>query len=342
MTASGSSIMEIRDLKNLADEELLEAVRRVEAGFDALSPGDDASFRHMAAVATDYQRRFNPVYGRYGGTYLPVEAFKMGPVAAFQADEAERMFESSRTGRSTPSRHFVRKLSVYERAVTTHFEAEFGCGPFTFVAHLPHYAERGSRSSLLYMVELLVRRYGDDHSGFFLQDRTLLRRAIDHSRSAGTPFLLFGAAFGLLDLIEDEPVSLPEGSRVVETGGMKTYRRAIERNKLHRRLSDGLHIPVSQVWSEYGMCEMLSQCYARAGGVFLPPPWLRFEVVDPEQPDRPLPEGQSGALALFDLANLYSVSGLLTEDEAVRCGRGFEVLGRLSRAALRGCNFLLE
>ncbi|HET6568560.1 MAG TPA: hypothetical protein VFG50_11400, partial [Rhodothermales bacterium] len=155
------------------------------------------------------------------------------------------------------------------------------------------------------------------------------------------PLLLFGAAFGLLDLAEKGPMVLPENSIVVETGGMKTHRREITRAELHRKLADGFGLPVSRIWSEYGMCELLSQCYARGGGTYLPPPWLRFRVVDPERPEREMPEGEPGMLQIFDMANLYSVSAIRTEDLAVRRGEGFEVLGRLSGADLRGCNFLL-
>lgn len=314
----------------------------VEAQFSTLQPGEATRFDAMQAVVLAWQRAHNPVFARYGYDHLPIEAFKHVPVTAFPPEQAEAVFESSGTGRGTPSRHYVRSLAVYERAFTTHFEAVFGAGPFTLVAHLPHYAGRGRRSSLLYMVETLVARYGDDHSGLFLEDPRLLHRAIGHSQKAGTPFLLFGAAFGLLDLVEQASFQLPPGACVIETGGMKTYRRAVQRDELHQRLAAGFGIPSAQVWSEYGMCELMSQCYTRGGPVFFPPPWVRFSVRDPDDPTRELPEGQPGVLALFDLANLHSCPGLLTEDRAVRRGEGFEVLGRLSQAELRGCNFLLE
>ncbi len=298
----------------------------------------------MAVAVTAFQEAHNPIYGRYckAQKYLPVAAFKHAPVTSFPYEEAEAVFESSGTGRTTPSKHYVRRLSVYERAVTTHFEAVFGQGPFTLVAHLPHYARKGSRSSLLYMVDHLIRRYGDDHSCFFLDDRSVIDRAIAHSHSEGTPLILFGAAFGLLSMIEASPLRLPQGARVIETGGMKTFRRAISRADLHSQLAAGLGVTEAQVWSEYGMCELMSQAYTRGGPIFFPPPWMRVVVVDPERPDREMPEGQPGALAVFDLANLFSVSAILTEDRAVRRGTGFEVLGRLSQAELRGCNFLLE
>lgn len=318
----------------------------------ALEPGDEAAFNALAEQVYRYQRVRCEVYRRYckektfdgwrSVPYLPVQAFKHAPVTTFPPDDAERVFKSSGTGRSTPSTHYVRDLALYERSVTAHFESVFGAGPFTLVAHLPHYAERGAASSLVHMVRTLISRYGDAQSGFFLEDRTLLREAILHSKREGTAFLLFGAAFGLLDLIEEEPISLPDGARVIETGGMKTYRRSMARDELHARLSGELDVPESAVWSEYGMCELMSQCYTRGDHVFRAPPWMRFRIVDPEQPMREVPAGKPGALCLFDLANVHTVSALYTQDRAVREGDGFSVLGRLSDAELRGCNFLVE
>jgi hypothetical protein len=316
----------------------------VASGFTALKTGDEQGFRAMAAAVLAYQRAHNPIYARYCKyqKYLPVEAFKRAPVTTFPASETACVFESSGTGRGVPSRHFVRSTSLYERALSTHFESVFGAGPFTLVAHLPHYTERAARSSLVYMVDHLIRCYGDAHSGFFLGDPEPFHRAVRHSREAGTPLLLLGAAFGLLDLVEQGPLRLPEGALVIETGGMKTYRRAVRRAELHRRLAEGFGIEEGRIWSEYGMCELLSQCYTRGGAVFYPPPWMRFAVVDPEDPRIEREEGEPGILALLDLANMYSAAALLTEDRAVQRGAGFEVLGRASRAELRGCNFLLE
>jgi hypothetical protein len=328
------------------------SIATVAAEFVTLSGGRLSRFDEMAWAVFRFQRARNPVYERFCAAYpgaawpavpyLPVDAFKYAPVATFAPEQAEAVFESSGTGSGQPSQHYVRRLAVYERAVCAHFEAVFGAGPFTIVAHLPGYAARGRRSSLVYMMHTLMARYGDAASGFFLEDRTVLDRAVYHSRTTATPLLLFGAAFGLLDLVEADRVSLPVGARVVETGGMKTYRREVTRAALHAALAEGFGIARPQVWSEYGMCELMSQCYTRGGTRFFPPPWMQFRVVDPDDPARDTREGEPGALALFDLANLYSVSAIQTQDLAVRRGTGFEVLGRLSQAELRGCNFLLE
>ncbi len=271
---------------------------------------------------------------------LPVEAFKQIPVTTFPPEEAEKVFESSGTGSGMRSRHYVRDLSIYERAISVHFAREFGTGPFLFASCLPGYVEQGSASSLLHMVDFLMRRFGMAGSGSVLGAPERLHHLSDRSRDEGVPLIVFGAAFGLLDLLESASFSLPADAVVIETGGMKTYRREITRTTLHRRLKEGFG--AASVRSEYGMCELLSSCYSRQGGVFYPPPWMCAWVVDPARPFESLEEGREGALAVLDLANVYSASAVLMQDCAVQCGDGFEVLGRLENAELRGCNFLLK
>ena len=272
--------------------------------------------------------------------FLPVEAFKQVPVTTFSPEEAEKVFESSGTESGVRSRHYIRDLSIYERAISVHFAREFGTGPFLFASCLPGYIEQGSASSLLYMVDFLMRRFGVEGSGSVLAAPERLHHLSDRSRSEGVPLIVFGAAFGLVDLLESAPYCLPPNALVIETGGMKTHRREIARATLHRRLGEGFG--GASICSEYGMCELLSSCYSRQGGVFYPPLWMRFRVVDPVYPFESLEEGSEGALALLDLANVHSASAVLTQDRAVQRGDGFEVLGRLGNAELRGCNFLLE
>ncbi|HEX7069827.1 MAG TPA: hypothetical protein VF190_03430, partial [Rhodothermales bacterium] len=325
---------------------------RVAQTFHLLDDGRDESFDELARAAFAFQVAHNPVYQRFCGghrwagwdnaPHLPVAAFKEVAVTAFDPSLAERVFLSSATGAcDRRSRHYVRSLDVYRRSFETAFARRFGGGPVTLVAHLPRYVEQGEASSLLTMVDGLMRRFGNADSRFFLEDVEELHAAIEASRRSGEPLILFGAAFGLLDLVESGPISLPPDASVIETGGMKTRRREINRQTLHDRLADGFRIPRPQIHSEYGMCELLSQCYTSGDRVFRTPPWMRFSVRDPEMPSRRVPDGEEGVLALFDLANVYSACAILTEDRAVARDGGFEVLGRLSAAELRGCNHLL-
>jgi len=240
-----------------------------------LAIASDADFDAVAEAAFRRQMRENPVYQAYAEDaawtgwktvpYLPVEAFKLASVAAFDPSEAEAVFESSGTGQGTPARRYVQHLSAYEASFCEAFRRAFGSGPFTLVGHLPAYAERGARSSLLYMVEGLVEAFGDAASGLFLEDHAVFERALAHAERSGTPLVLFGAAFGLMDLVDARRWRLPDGARVVETGGMKTHRREMSRAALHAALADGFGLPAGNVWSEYGMAELLSQAYAPGG-----------------------------------------------------------------------------
>jgi hypothetical protein len=334
----------------LHDQVSLIAVTadHVAATFASLAKSDEDRFDQMAEAVFRFQVASNPVYGRFAGDqswdgwrtapFLPIEAFKFAPIVCGDPSRMEAVFVSSGTTNQSRARHYVQDLSVYRTAVTTGFSQVFGDGPMLILAHLPGYQESGDASSLVTMASMLIDAIGEEGSGFTLQRPELLDIAI----SNGTPVMLLGAAFGLLDMLDLGPRALPTGSIVVETGGMKTHRREISRSDLHQRLSEGFGIPRSSVLSEYGMCELLSQSYSRGDEEFYPPPWVRIQIVDPSDPSRRLPEGVPGALAIVDLANVYSASFILTQDRAVIRDDGFQVLGRLSGAELRGCNFLVE
>ena len=47
-----------------------------------------------------------------------------------------------------------------------------------------------------------------------------------------------------------------------------------------------------------------------------------------------------GLIRVFDLANVFSVLAIQTEDLAVRRADGFELLGRAALAEPRGCSLM--
>jgi hypothetical protein len=317
----------------------LNDIADIASRFNTLTDHDSNLFNEWKERVNRFQKSFNPVFKAFHGfDYLPIQAFKEKPICCFDPEEAERIFLSSGTGKLR-SRHFVRYLEMYERAILTGFKRVFGPGPFIFLAHLPAYK---SDSSLVYMADVLIRELGAEGSGFFLDDVSVLKNGIRSSKQSGHPLILLGAAFGLMDLLEQRTFELPPDSIDIETGGMKTHRREISRNDLHKRLSEGFGLPASHIRSEYGMCELLSQCYTNEEGLFEAPPWVRIEVLDTKDFKTPMKVGEAGALAIFDMANLYSQSAILTQDIAIRHEGGFEILGRMEQAEIRGCNLLLE
>ena len=323
---------------------VFEDISEIIEGFTRIGDDDQASFESAASLVEIHQRRHCPVYARYEGyRYLPVEAFKLAIVTSFPENRAERVFISSGTRKQQRSRHFIADMSIYQRSVLAGFDRAvakrfgWGQGDVTILGHLPAYAQE---SSLVAMVTILINQRGNHRSRLFLEDTSALESAT--RKPAKGPVLLFGAAFGLLDLLECRAWRLPAGSVVIETGGMKTHRREIEREELHQRLADGFGVPLGHVISEYGMCELMSQCYTDENRIFRTPPWMQHVILDPSNPIAMCPEGQEGVLGFMDLANVHSVSAILTEDRAVSIAGGFKVLGRLAATELRGCNFLLE
>jgi hypothetical protein len=51
-------------------------------------------------------------------------------------------------------------------------------------------------------------------------------------------------------------------------------------------------------------------------------------------------EGGTGLIRVFDLANVYSVMAIQTEDLGIRHGDGFALAGRAVLAEPRGCSLL--
>ena len=49
----------------------------------------------------------------------------------------------------------------------------------------------------------------------------------------------------------------------------------------------------------------------------------------------------TGVINIIDLANIYSCSFIATDDLGRRHPQGFEILGRLDHAQIRGCNLLV-
>jgi hypothetical protein len=65
------------------------------------------------------------------------------------------------------------------------------------------------------------------------------------------------------------------------------------------------------------------------------------QIISPET-GREVAEGETGLIRVFDLANVFSVMAVQTEDLGIRRGNGFELLGRAELAEPRGCSLMLR
>ncbi len=271
--------------------------------------------------------------------FLPIAFFKNHRITT-GLGEPQFIFTSSGTTGTMPSKHSVLDITVYERSFHTAFELAYGAPhDMAVLALLPSYSEREG-SSLIYMVDDLIRQSGQPESGYFLYNHTDLHHALQELKAAGTKTLLIGVTYALLDFAENHVVDFPQ-LVVMETGGMKGRRREMVREEVHERLCQGFG--VSEIHSEYGMTELLSQAYSKGGGRFHCPPWMQIHIRDTNDPFGRLPVGRTGAINIIDLANIHSCAFIATQDLGRKYTDGsFEVLGRFDQSDIRGCNLLVQ
>jgi len=269
--------------------------------------------------------------------FLPVSFFKTAALRTGHF-EAEIIFESSGTTRQATARHFVRDLDLYRESFVKGFELFYG-NPrdYCFLGLLPSYLERKT-SSLVYMVDELIRLSGHEQSGFYLYDFEKLHSVLLDLERKGQRTILIGVSFALLDFAEQYGMQLSH-TIVMETGGMKGRRKELTRIELHEILEKKLGI--SQVHAEYGMTELLSQAYSSGKGLYRPVPWMKMLVRDEDDPLQ-LRESGEGLLNVIDLANRDSCAFIATDDVVKLYEDGsFEVMGRLDHSDIRGCSLLL-
>lgn len=305
-------------------------------------------FRHNSENNPVYNR-FIQAFGLKSGTDLSVSKIPLLPIKAFkdarvliEGANPEITFTSSGTSSMHKSRHFMPDPYLYKKSIETEFYKHFPKDEYSILCYTPGYSENPD-SSLIWMLKTLVEGDTSGLSSFLPLNKPLTLSDTKPIYENNRNIILFGAAFGLMDMIENGSVSLPEGSHIIETGGMKTHRREMTRTALRNALSEGFQVDNNHIHSEYGMCELTSQMYAIGSNQFTVPDWVRVTIRNPENPFERCETGAEGKIGIIDLANVYSCPFILTDDRGVMDESGrFQVLGRWSNADPRGCNFLID
>jgi len=269
--------------------------------------------------------------------FLPISFFKSHKILA-KGFDPKLTFKSSGTTGQSRSKHFLAKPNIYQRSFRSAFESLMGqIKGNVCLALLPNYVEQGN-SSLVYMVTHLIKDSQNDLSGFYLNDYQKMLEVIETAKKKNLKVFLFGVSYALLDLAENK-VDLSEVF-VIETGGMKGRRKEMIREELHEELKQGLN--VTNIYSEYGMTELLSQAYLQEDGFFHSPHWMKIMIRDVNDALSFLPDGKTGGVNVIDLANLYSCSFIATDDLGVKSKDFFKILGRFDLSDIRGCNLLIN
>ena len=313
----------------------------------------EQEFNSLALKVFKYQFKNNKVYRSFCDLlykhpsdvntisdipFLPIEFFKSKSILSSN-NEVKTVFTSSGTTGSVTSKHMLTDMSVYENSYLKGFAHFYGpIEDYVVLALLPSYLEREG-SSLIYMVEDLIKKSNHIDSGFYLNNLDDLKEKLIRLDQAGRKVLLIGVSFALLDLIELHQFQLNH-TIVMETGGMKGRRKELIRAELHHDLKKGFGVSV--IHSEYGMTELLSQAYSKGNGVFNCPPWMNVLTRDTEDPLSIQSPGKTGGLNIIDLANVNSCAFIATQDLGKKTDTGqFEVIGRFDNSDVRGCNLMV-
>lgn len=309
---------------------------------------------------------------------VPTAAFKELELTSLHPEERTQVFHSSGTTEQRPSRHFhsADSLGLYEASLWPWLRENCGlpiadCRMLSLTppaGQVPH-------SSLVHMFDFVRRQAGVNGEMFVGRVGVDGAWTLDFDAAletltggAGKPLLVLGTAFSFVHLLDEMMtrnlrVQLPPESRVMETGGYKGRSRSLPKAELHHLITERLGISASHIMCEYGMSELSSQAYDTdslksevsslksadsseasrhsppGARHFQFPPWARARVISPET-GREVADGETGLLQVFDLANVFSVQAIQTEDLAVRRGAGFELIGRATEAEPRGCSLM--
>ena len=293
--------------------------------------------------------------------FLPIEMFKNHQVLD-KNFKTENYFQSSGTTQiQTRSKHYIADFNLYEESIYQSFEQFIGKPEdYIFLGLLPNYSEN-PHSSLIYMVDYLMKKSGKPENGYFLYNHQELFELLQNLGKENKKVIVFGVSFALLDFLDsknDFTTLQISDFTVIETGGMKGRKEEMTKDELLKILQKGFG--TDKIFSEYSMTELLSQAYSLGNNEYSCPNWMRILIRNTEDPFSYVENGRTGAINIIDLANRHSCSFIATQDlgkiiynpEILRYAQNdkndlfrkvkFQVLGRIDHSDIRGCSLLVS
>ncbi|MBV8770977.1 MAG: hypothetical protein JO166_01430 [Deltaproteobacteria bacterium] len=330
-------------------------------------------FRYQAAHVPAY-RAFLETLGIQPRAVASLREIPLASTLAFKYAHIEnelhpecagsRVFLTSGTsmGRNERGRHLVPALEIYRASAIGHLQRMmFPDRAKMAMLALHPTAERAPESSLAQMISWCIEEFGNGNALCAATRESVdAAQALEFLRTVkrlNRPVCIVGttASCGVVFAAlrqESDSILLPSGSRLMDTGGTKGQQSPLSPQQVATEASRLLGIEPSLVINEYGMTEMCSQLYDATSfnsqstappglRIKLAPPWLRAAAIDPISL-RPIADGLPGMLAFFDLANVGSISALMTEDIGIVHGDAVMVLGRAAAADPRGCALAID
>jgi hypothetical protein len=294
------------------------------------------------------------------------------------ADARVFMTSGTTAGRDERGRHRVPHIDIYRASALGHLRTMlFPDRARMRMLSLHPTADRMPESSLAQMISWMIEEFGAD-GALCAADRkgVEIGSALEFLRLAerqSQPVCVMATTAALVALFQelrarDSQLTLAPGSRLMDTGGVKGQTVPLGPGQVVEHAQALLGLDPAMVINEYGMTEMCSQLYdatsfnsrkssnscsssntrcrdsseERLGERRkLGPAWLDVAAVDPSSLKR-VPDGNPGLLRFFDLANVGSISAILTGDLGVIQDGTVRVLGRAEDGEARGCALGME
>lgn len=286
---------------------------------------------------------------------VPINAFKEVTLSCTDPEKAAAVFMTSGTTKGVRGKHFHPTLQVYDLSMTKNFQNRFMKETkqirmgilFPSETELPN-------SSLAHYLALASSHFGTEKSHYLMNEQGIdtnrLIKELEQAEQTGEPYALLGASYSFVHMLEElerlgKTVSLPKGSKILDTGGFKNQSRELDLNEFYDLLSAALGVTRSDCINMYGVTELSTQFYDN-GNESVPsvksgPPWIRTRVIDPLT-GQEVPKGEPGVLVHCDLGNVNSVTTILTEDMGIELNDGFVLLGRVQGTEAKGCSIAVE
>lgn len=352
---------------NVTEAQIIEEL----LAFIAADSATEGEFDRLALALFAYQFENNAPYRRFAvqrakttrtvRTWrdipaVPISAFKDLTLSCRPPEEAARVFMTSGTtkgGVRGKSHHPT--LAVYDASMTTNFRRRFMPDRERIRMGILFPTEEAMpNSSLAHYLALAVRHFGVEGSQYLMNDNGLdnerLFAELARAERSGEPYALLGASYSFVPVLDEmrrrgRAVALPDGSRILDTGGFKGQSREIAAEDFYDQLSSAFGVPRRLCVNMYGMTELSTQFYdggnERVPSVKSGPHWIRSRVVNPLTGVE-VPRGSVGVLTHCDLAHFNVVSTILTEDAGIAVEDGFLLLGRADGAEAKGCSLAVE
>jgi len=285
----------------------------------------------------------------------PTQAFKDEVVASFPMSEAAMaQLTSGTTSANQRGRIFRDEIGK---------ELVFAANRVMTGAYVFPDLERGSRCRILLLapspemapsmgmaigMERTRTHFGSPDSAFLLGRSGIdVRALVGHLRDAettGEPVAMIGATSAFVYFLnacrrKRMRFCLPPGSRIVDGGGYRGRFGELTRQDYYDLVAAHLGVPETHCVNTLGMAESATNYFDRTLREAVlgaeprerrkpAPPWTRVFARDPATGER-LAHGMPGLLVHYDLANLPTVIGVLTDNLGFTEPDGsFEIIGR--------------